>query len=93
MRHEIIALHSATTLMPAEFSSNCVQLRVSGSGTGVPENKDLVRFPGGYNDNDPGLYDPQASVSDQNFGRYVFPGPPLAIFQVVDSNANYSNST
>ena len=87
MRHEIIALHLAATLMTAEFSPNCVQLRVGGSGTGVPEDRDLVSFPGGYSDNDPGIYDPDVYNPSLNVGLYVFPGPPLAIFQVVDSNS------
>jgi hypothetical protein len=61
LRHEIIALHLATTLGGAEFYPACIQLNIGGNGTGVPTSDDLVTFPGGYSDNDPGIFDPNVS--------------------------------
>jgi len=72
VRHEIIALHLAQTLGGAEFYPSCTQIRVGGSQTGTPNQ--TVSFPGGYNDNDPGIYDPNV-YSNQD---YVFPGPPVS---------------
>ena len=72
VRHEIIALHLALTLGGAEFYPSCTQIRIGGSQTGTPDQ--TVSFPGAYNDNDPGIYDPDV-YSNQ---VYVFPGPPVS---------------
>lgn len=72
IRHEIIALHLAVTLGGAEFYPSCTQVRIGGSQTGTPNQ--TVSFPGAYNDNDPGIYDPNV-YADQ---AYVFPGPPVS---------------
>jgi hypothetical protein len=77
IRHDIIALHLATSLNGAEFYPGCAQLRVGGNGNGVPAARDLVRIPGAYSDNDPGIFDP--SVFDSN-APYIFPGPAVATF-------------
>jgi len=77
IRHEIIALHLATNRGGAEFYPACAQLRIGGTGTGVPRASDLVKIPGAYSDDDPGIFDP--SVFDSN-APYVFPGPPIATF-------------
>ena len=73
VRHEIIALQLAVSLGGAEFYPSCTQILVGGSQTGTPNQ--TVSFPGAYNDNDPGIYDP--SVYD-NSSPYIFPGPPLS---------------
>jgi hypothetical protein len=73
VRHEIIALHLAVTLGGAEFYPSCTQILVGGSQTGTPDQ--TVSFPGAYNDNDPGIYDP--NVYDDT-AAYTFPGPPLS---------------
>ncbi|OJT15637.1 Endoglucanase-7 [Trametes pubescens] len=73
IRHEIIALHLAVTKGGAEFYPSCTQVRVGGSGSGTPT--DTVKFPGGYSDSDPGIFDPNVFDSDDN---YVFPGPPVS---------------
>ena len=77
IRHEIIALHLATAFGGAEFYPACGQLTVGGSGTGVPDDSELVSLPGAYSDNDPGIFDPQ--VFDAS-APYIFPGPPIAAF-------------
>lgn len=77
IRHEIIALHLATSMGGAEFYPSCSQLTVGGSQTGAPTASELVSFPGGYSDSDPGIYDP--NVFDPT-APYTFPGPPIAAF-------------
>jgi len=62
LRHEIIALHLAVNKGGAEFYPACAQIKVGGSGTGQPEDDELVTFPGGYSDDDPGIFDPNVSV-------------------------------
>ena len=61
LRHEIIALHLATSLGGAEFYPSCTQLRVGGSGSGTPNQ--TVSFPGAYKDTDPGIFDANVSLS------------------------------
>jgi hypothetical protein len=75
VRHEIIALHLATQKGGAEFYPSCQQIRVGGSGTGVPTQNELLSFPGAYSDDDPGIFTP--NVFDPN-SNYVFPGGPIA---------------
>ncbi|KAH9980127.1 glycosyl hydrolase family 61-domain-containing protein, partial [Lactifluus volemus] len=80
IRHEIIALHLAVNLGGAEFYPSCTQILVGGSKTGTPNQ--TVSFPGAYNDNDPGIYDP--TVFDRG-SPYVFPGPPVSNLASPDS--------
>ncbi|KAG6895561.1 hypothetical protein C0992_000609 [Termitomyces sp. T32_za158] len=87
IRHEIIALHLATSLGGAEFYPSCSQFTVGGSQTGAPTGKELVSFPGAYNDNDPGIFDPQ--VFNAGAG-YTFPGPPIAAFISAPSSSGVS---
>lgn len=75
VRHEIIALHLATSPGGAEFYPGCVQLKVGGNGNGVPKQSDLVSIPGAYSDNDPGIFDPDTFNAKV---PYQFPGPALA---------------
>ncbi|PPQ90713.1 hypothetical protein CVT25_005021 [Psilocybe cyanescens] len=77
LRHEIIALHLATSKGGAEFYEGCSQLRVGGNQSGAPASSELVSLPGAYSDNDPGIFDP--SVFDPS-AKYVFPGPSVASF-------------
>ncbi|OCH91552.1 hypothetical protein OBBRIDRAFT_519691 [Obba rivulosa] len=83
IRHEIIALHLATTVGGAEFYPSCTQVDVGGDQTGVPNA--TVSFPGAYSDTDPGIYDP--NVFDAN-APYIFPGPPIA--SLISSNGSSS---
>jgi hypothetical protein len=61
VRHEIIALHLAMTMGGAEFYVSCSQIRIGGHGTGVPSQDELVKLPGAYSDDDPGIYVPGVS--------------------------------
>ena len=73
VRHELIALQLATTLGGAEFYPSCTQIRVGGSQKGTPNQ--TVSFPGAYNDNDPGILDPNAYTPG---ATYIFPGGPVS---------------
>jgi len=84
VRHEILALHLATSLGGAEFYAGCAQVRVDGNGTSVPQMKDLVSIPGAYKDNDPGVFVP--NVFDVS-ATYVMPGPEVAILVNGTSNS------
>ena len=94
LRSELIALQLAVSVGGAEFYPGCIQLSIGGSGTGAPTSSEEYTFPGGYSDNDPGIYDPNVSLflcfrerdlkaSDKVYNpplTYTFPGPPVAAF-------------
>ena len=90
VRHEIIALHLANSFGGAEFYPACAQIKVGGSETGAPTPDELVSIPGAYNDNDPGIFDP--NVFDAT-APYDFPGPPIASFVGASSSDTSSSST
>ncbi|KIK64050.1 glycoside hydrolase family 61 protein [Collybiopsis luxurians FD-317 M1] len=93
IRHEIIALHLATSLNGMEFYPACVQVQVSGNGTGIAADNETVLLPGvggySYKETDPGLYDPDVYSSNV----YVFPGPPIAAFVSSSSSSSSSSPT
>ncbi|CAO2656083.1 Nn.00g048860.m01.CDS01 [Neocucurbitaria sp. VM-36] len=75
LRAEIIALHSASKSMGAQFYMGCAQINVSGSGT---KTGTTVSFPGAYQQNDAGIlvsiYDAQGNPKG-NGQPYKIPGP------------------
>lgn len=75
LRHEIIALHLATSPDKAEFYPACAQLRVGGSGTATPSPNELVTIPGAYKDTDPGIFDKDVFSPEV---PYIMPGPAVA---------------
>ncbi|KAG6907780.1 hypothetical protein DXG01_007387 [Tephrocybe rancida] len=90
IRHEIIALHLATSEGGAEWYPSCAQLKVGGSQTGAPTASELVSLPGAYSDTDPGIFDP--SVFDRQ-ASYTFPGPNIAAFVGASAGNNDSPTT
>ncbi|KAF8882002.1 glycosyl hydrolase family 61-domain-containing protein [Infundibulicybe gibba] len=82
IRHEIIALHIATSPGGAEFYASCTQLKVGGNQNGVPTASELVSFPGAYSDTDPGILD--AEIFNPQ-APYTFPGPKIASFITGDA--------
>ncbi|CAE6514569.1 unnamed protein product [Rhizoctonia solani] len=73
MRHEIIALHGAQNYPGAQFYPSCIQFEITGSGSALPNDSDLVSFPGAYSGTDPGVkYNPYAGAT-----TYPIPGPPV----------------
>jgi hypothetical protein len=72
IRHEIIALHSASTYPGAQVYPSCIQVQVTGSGTKTPSSDYLVAFPGAYTSSTPGIvFDAYKS------GTYPIPGPKV----------------
>jgi len=88
IRHEIIALHLATTMGGAEFYPSCTQVNVGGSQVGMATASEEVKFPGGYSDTDPGIYDPTVFNTPT---QYTFPGPPISSF-ISGTNSSSSSS-
>jgi cellulase len=77
MRIELLALHSAYSAGAAQFYISCANIQVTGSGTSTG-NK-LVKFPGAYQANDPGIQlniysSGQPSVPNNNGKAYAIPG-------------------
>ncbi|KAF4974541.1 hypothetical protein FZEAL_8565 [Fusarium zealandicum] len=70
LRHEIIALHSGGQVNGAQAYPQCINLKVTGSGSGTLQGGDFRTF---YTPQDPGilfnLY--------QSFSSYPIPGPPV----------------
>jgi hypothetical protein len=91
IRHEIIALHLATTVGGAEFYPSCTQLNIGGSQVGVATASEEVTFPGGYSDTDPGIYDP--TVFDTPIQSYIFPGPAVATLVSDGTSTSGSSSS
>jgi len=85
LRHEIVALHIApNNPEQAEFYPSCINLIVTGSGTGRAQGN-LVNFPGGYNRNMDGFSKNIFSGTHQNVG------PPIA--QLVGGGAASPSTT
>ncbi|KZW01390.1 hypothetical protein EXIGLDRAFT_666401 [Exidia glandulosa HHB12029] len=68
LRHELIALHAASSYPGAQLYMECAQIRITGGGSSSPA---TVSFPGAYKGTDPGitynLYSGQKT--------YTIPGP------------------
>lgn len=88
LRHEIIALHIASDEGGAEFYAGCVQMKVGGSETGAPSDSDLVKFPGAYSDEDPGILVNAFSLGKND---YQFPGPNVSDLSGSSSGSSSDN--
>jgi len=86
LRHEIIALHLADQPGGAEFYPSCIQIKVGGSQTGAPSPDELVKLPGAYKDNDPGIL-----VNAFDDSAYKFPGPAVSKLASTSSNDGSNN--
>ncbi|KFH41531.1 Endoglucanase-like protein [Hapsidospora chrysogenum ATCC 11550] len=72
LRHEILALHSAYDQDGAQFYPQCINLKITGSGTQSPSGVPATEL---YTMTDPGVvYD---IYGDQNSPVYEIPGPAL----------------
>ncbi|KAH0430796.1 hypothetical protein CcaCcLH18_07576 [Colletotrichum camelliae] len=71
LRAEAIALHAPSQPGGAQFYVTCYQIRVSGGGGATPAG---VRFPGAYNESDPGI---QVEVWGGGFSEDTIPGPAV----------------
>ncbi|KDN71242.1 putative glycosyl hydrolase family 61 [Colletotrichum sublineola] len=70
VRHEIIALHAASSYPGAQFYPSCHQIEVTGSGSTNPS--DLVAFPGAYKGSDAGI-----TYNAYQAQPYTVPGPKV----------------
>jgi cellulase len=78
LRAEIIALHSASKSMGAQFYMGCAQINVSGSGSTTGSS--TVSFPGAYGQSDPGILVSIYDSTGQPKGNgtpYQIPGPAV----------------
>ncbi|KAF9462848.1 cellulose-growth-specific protein [Collybia nuda] len=73
IRFETIALHS----LPAQIYPECAQLQITGGGSRAPTSSELVSFPGGYKNTDPGLTVNLYTQEAMTQTTYIIPGPPL----------------
>jgi len=98
LRHELIALQLGMSVGGAEFYPACLQIRLGGNNATVaaasssntmPSGSKTVTFPGGYSDNDPGIFDPDVYNPGSS---YTFPGPPLVGAAVSDPSGSTSPS-
>ncbi|EJF60005.1 glycoside hydrolase family 61 protein [Dichomitus squalens LYAD-421 SS1] len=72
LRHEIIALHGASSYPGAQFYMECAQLNiVGGSGAKSPA---TVSFPGAYKGSDPGI---TVNIYYPPLTNYTIPGPAV----------------
>ncbi|GJE95940.1 glycoside hydrolase family 61 protein [Phanerochaete sordida] len=70
LRHEMIALHPASTYPGAQFYMECAQLQITGGGSTQPA---TVSFPGAYHGTDPGI---KINIY-QHLNNYTIPGPDV----------------
>lgn len=70
MRHEIFALHIADKIGGAQSYPQCINLKITGSGTEAPEGIGAMKF---YGEKDVGIL-----IDIWGFnGTYVIPGPRI----------------
>lgn len=94
IRHELIAMQLGMTEGGAEFYPACLQIRLAAPSTSpapLPSGSQVVQFPGGYSDSDPGILD--AHVYDGPQYPYVFPGPALLSAVADPSPSDPSSSS
>lgn len=88
MRAEHVGLHGAGSFGGAQFYIGCAQLSVSGSGSGSPS--PVVKFPGAYDGNEPGLLINIYYPAPKN---YTAPGPATWPNACEDHTANLDGQT
>ncbi|KAL5497931.1 hypothetical protein ACEPAH_2862 [Sanghuangporus vaninii] len=69
IRHETLAIHAANQ---PQFYMECAQLQITGGGSGTPS--PTVKFPGGYDPNDPSI---NIDVYSSKATSYTVPGPAV----------------
>jgi len=72
MRHELLALHSASSVGGAQFYMQCTNLKITGDGTELPT--ETVKFPGAYSATDPGI---EINIYYPTPTSYDIPGPTV----------------
>ncbi|KAJ7733345.1 glycosyl hydrolase family 61-domain-containing protein [Mycena metata] len=87
LRHEMIALHSATSYPGAQFYMECAQLKITGGGSTSPA---TVSFPGAYAGTDPGI---TVNIYYPLLTNYTIPGPPVFSCSGGSSSVTASKTT
>ncbi|KAH8806680.1 glycoside hydrolase [Flagelloscypha sp. PMI_526] len=81
IRHEVLGLHVAGTLMGAQFYPNCIQVQIVNGGTKSLPSTGKVALPGAYIPTDPGIltqlwwYNPSNTTAS-----YTVPAGPVLTF-------------
>ncbi|KAF8904931.1 glycoside hydrolase [Mucidula mucida] len=70
LRHELIALHAASSYPGAQLYMECAQIEITGGGSTSPS---TVNFPGAYAGSDPGI----TITIYQTLSDYTIPGPDV----------------
>ncbi|KAG6890846.1 Esterase/lipase/thioesterase [Termitomyces sp. T32_za158] len=83
IRFETIALHS----LPAQFYPECAQINISGGGSLAPTADQLVTFPGGYSNSDPGSNDIRTFYNLASHDHI-----PHKLVPDIDANKRYRTS-
>jgi lytic cellulose monooxygenase (C1-hydroxylating) len=73
LRHEIIALHASQDLNGAQNYPQCINLKVTGSGTELPAGIPATQL---YTAQDPGIH---VNIYWPRLTSYTIPGPAIAI--------------
>ncbi|KAF7288381.1 CBM1 domain-containing protein [Mycena chlorophos] len=87
LRHEIIALHSATAYPGAQFYMECAQIVITGGGSAQPA---TVSFPGAYHSTDPGI---TVNIYYPLLTNYTIPGPDVFTCDGTSSGTTTSSSS
>lgn len=74
LRHEILALHSAYDVGGAQFYPQCINLKITGSGSQVPSGTTANQL---YSSTHPGVK--YNIYNDETNPTYQFPGPAIAL--------------
>ncbi|KAK4154235.1 glycoside hydrolase family 61 protein [Chaetomidium leptoderma] len=74
IRHEILSIHIEDK---PQFYPECAHLNVTGEGEVVPPEEVLLRFPGGYDKDDPSIKINIYSEENANRTDYTVPGGPI----------------
>lgn len=74
LRHELLALHSASSVGGAQFYPVCLNLEITGDGTEFPTATETVKFPGAYSATDPGI---EINIYYPTPTSYDIPGPTV----------------
>ncbi|KAL0569605.1 hypothetical protein V5O48_012358 [Marasmius crinis-equi] len=80
LRHELIALHGASTYPGAQFYMECAQINITGGGSTSPA---TVSFPGAYKGSDPGI---TLSIYWPPVTNYTIPGKNQAPLFIMNKS-------
>jgi hypothetical protein len=86
LRHEVIALHSASSYPGAQFYMECAQITVTGGGSATPE---TYAIPGIYAGTDPGI---TINIYYPAITNFTIPGPALFTCDGSSSTSIFASS-